>query len=126
MEWMLLEDFHHRKLWPSEPLSAYLHYLKKLLGWAIPGLEKSALGQLLLHQFLPGLPDTISWQLRVIWETKKVETAVEWVWLVMTIEDHGHAATISAEQQALGELVLQQEQVAALMEWVSNTIMPTN
>ena len=40
MEFVSLDEFHRRKLRPSESLSIYVHDLKKLLDQAMPGLEK--------------------------------------------------------------------------------------
>ena len=59
-----LEDFHQRNLRPSEPVSVFVHDLKGLLDWAMPKVEKVVRDKLLLHQFLTGLPDAVSRQIR--------------------------------------------------------------
>ena len=63
-----LEDFHRRNLRPSEPVSVFVHALKGLLDWAMPKVEKVVRDKLLLHQFLTGLPDAISRQIRATGE----------------------------------------------------------
>ena len=60
MEFVSLDEFHRHKLRPSESLSIYVHDLKKLLDQAMPGVEKVARDQLLLHQILAGLPEAVS------------------------------------------------------------------
>ena len=64
MEFILLEDFHKRIYREGETLSVFLHDLKKHLNAAMPNLKVSAWNQLLLHQLLAGLPNSISKQLR--------------------------------------------------------------
>ena len=64
MRFILLGDFHKRTLLPGEPHSVYVHQLKQLLNQAMPDLAAPAKEQLLLHQFLAGLPEDISKQLR--------------------------------------------------------------
>ena len=56
MAFVSLDEFHRRKLRPGEALSVFVHDVKKLLEQAMPGLDKPARDQLLLHQFLSGLP----------------------------------------------------------------------
>ena len=55
-----LEQFHQRRLVPGEALSLFLHKLKQPLDQAMPKLEARAREQLLLHQFLAGLPNAVS------------------------------------------------------------------
>ena len=57
-----LDKFHDRKLRPGEALSLFTQDLR-LLQLAMPGLEKKAKEQLLLHQFMVGLPATMNQQL---------------------------------------------------------------
>ena len=78
MGFVSLEAFHSRKLRPGEALSVFVHELKKLLDQqAMPGLDATARDQLLLHQFLGGIPSTVSRQLRATGETKTLATTVE-------------------------------------------------
>ena len=62
MEFVSLEEFHLRKLRPREALSVFVHSGKKLLDQPMPELEKNARDQLLLHQFLAGIPNAVSRQ----------------------------------------------------------------
>jgi len=55
-----LSDFHSRKLRPGESLSVFVHELKQLLGQAIPNMNTDTSKQLLLHQFISGLPGAIT------------------------------------------------------------------
>ena len=59
-----LGDFHKRRLLPNEPISVYVHELKKLLDQAMPELDTGARDQLLLHEFLVGIPRDISKSIR--------------------------------------------------------------
>ena len=64
MSFTTLERFRQRKMVPGEALPVFLHDLKQLLEQAMPGLDSAAKEQLLLHQFVAGLPSAISKQLR--------------------------------------------------------------
>lgn len=82
----------------------------------MPGLEAKARKHLLLHQFLGGLPERVSRQLRAMGE---LDTAITRARLIMTIHDPGRSATVTekpSEVAALKEQVaLLTEQVAALL-----------
>lgn len=125
MEFLSLDEFHRRKLRPGEALSVFVHDIKKLLNQAMPDLEETARKQLLLHQFLGGLPESVSRQLRATGEVGTLETAITRARLLMTIDDPGRAAAVTekpSEIDALKEkIVLLTEQVAAL----STTTAPT-
>ena len=54
------EEFHAWKLHLGEPLSLFMQDLKRLLQSAKPGLDKNAGEQMLIHQFLMGVPTAIS------------------------------------------------------------------
>ena len=95
MEFVSLDNFHRRKLWPGEALFVFVHAMKKLLEQAMPSLDKPARDQLLLHQFLAGLPDNVSRQLRATGEIKALDVAVARARLLMTIDGHGQAATVA-------------------------------
>ena len=62
-EFVSLEKFQRRKMLPGEAISLYLHDLKMLLDQAMPILAAEAKQQLLIHQFLAGLPASVSQQL---------------------------------------------------------------
>ena len=82
-----LNEFHQ---WKAQPV--YLHELKRLLDRAMTKLEKKARDQLLLHQFLDGLPVSVSTQLRATGDTKVLQDTVEWVRVLMTINsDRSHS-----------------------------------
>ena len=60
MEFISLDKFQKRKMLPGEVISLYLHELKMLLDQAMPILVAEAKQQLLVHQFLAGLPVSVS------------------------------------------------------------------
>lgn len=60
MEFISLSKFQGRKLWPGEALSVFVHNMKKLLERAMLNLDMAAWNQLLLNQFLSGIPDSIN------------------------------------------------------------------
>ena len=76
MDFVLLDDFHRRKLQPGEALSVFVYDLKKLIDQAIPDMVKEAKECLLLHQFLMGLPGPITRQLRASGDIKTLDAAV--------------------------------------------------
>ena len=55
-----LEEFYSHMMCPGEAIALYLHDIKQLLQQAMPGLAENASNPLLLHQFLSGLPGSIS------------------------------------------------------------------
>ena len=62
-EFLTLDQFHRRKLAPGEPLSVFVHDLKKLIQHAMPTIPHEVRDQMLLHQLLAGLPTVVSKQL---------------------------------------------------------------
>ena len=56
----VLEKFNGRSMLPGETLPLFIHDLKQLLDQAIPDLPNKAREQLMLHQFLAGIPSAIS------------------------------------------------------------------
>ena len=120
-EFVSLDEFHLRKIRPGESLSLFLHDLKRLLDQAMPGLEANAREQLLLHQFMAGLPDTISSQLRATGDTK--QATVERARLLKTIIDknaHTTAAVTTGGSEEVKEL---KEQIAELTQQVAALTM---
>ena len=77
MRFVSLDDFHKRSLLPGESLTVYVHQLKQLLTQAMPDIADAARDQLLLYQFLSGLPQEVSKQLRAMGVTDSLKTAVE-------------------------------------------------
>ena len=118
MEFVSLDEFHRRALRPGEALAMFVHELKKLLDQSMPGLETRAHEQLLLHQFLSGLPEMVSRQLRATGEVKELDTAITRARLIMAVDDSGRSAAVkekSSEVDTLKEQIAQlTEQVAAL------------
>ena len=65
MKFTSLDEFHARKLHPGESLLVFLHMLKRMLTQPMSESDAATQQQLLRHQFLSGLPCTISKQLWV-------------------------------------------------------------
>ena len=60
LEFVSLEQFQKRAIFPGESIGMYLYELKRLLRQAMPELAEDASQQLLIHQFLAGLPAPVS------------------------------------------------------------------
>ena len=110
------DKFRARKIQPNEALSVYLHELKQLLRRAMPDADAGTCDQLLLHQFVGGLPTHISKQLRATGEISDLDRVIERVKLLLTIEEPQRtAATQSTEVKELKEQIsVLNEQVAAI------------
>ena len=113
-----LDEFHLRKMHPGESLSLFVHELKKLLNQAMPTLEKNARDQLLLHQFLAGISDSVSSQIRATGDITTLEKAIEKARLLMTIKDHT-AQTAAIGQPEDNSMQQLKEQIAQLTEQVA-------
>ena len=115
-----LEEFHRQKLQPGESVSVYLHDLKRLLDQALPDLEANARKQVVLHQFMSGLPSNISAQLRAMGDAKELDATVEKARLLLAIgsQTPSPAAAVGAEpnevQQLKDQLTDLTQQVAVL------------
>ena len=57
---MSMDDFYHRWLLPGESLFVFSHELKKLIDQAMPTADAATRQQLLIHQFLTGMPTEVS------------------------------------------------------------------
>ena len=118
----MLEQFHQKRLVPGEALSLFLHELKQLLDQAMPKLEARARAreQLLLHQFLAGLPNAVSRQLRATGDAKELMSTLERAKLLMSLEEEQPVASVSQSQrdcivaELQGQVLALTEQVAAL------------
>ena len=115
MGFVSLDDFHRRKLRPGEAISLFVHDLKKLIDQAIPNMEKEARDPLLLHQFLAGLPDAITKQLRASGEIRTLEEAMARARLLMAID----LQPVAMLEEKPSEIQLLREQVALLTEQVA-------
>ena len=124
-----LEAFHTRKLQPGEALSLFLQDLKQKFQLAMPDVTGAAREQLLLHQFVAGLPVSVSKQLRAAGDVTRIETAMERARLLMALEgEHAEsrpstvAATLATPEQHKQVLELKQQveeltsQVATLVK----------
>ena len=98
MSFISLDDFHKRALRPEEPLSLYVHELKQLLNQAMPEITAQTKEQLLLHQFLNGLPHKVSKQLRATGATDTLKTALKRAKILMTVEQHTPVYPVAAAQ----------------------------
>ena len=119
MRFISLGDFHKRTLLPGEPLSVYVHQLKQLLNQTMPDLAVPAKEQLLLHQFLAGLPEDISKQLCTTGVTNTLGDAVERAKLIMAVDHHSQAAAVCPKQTSTGDIQQLQQQLTALSEQVA-------
>ena len=118
MGFVSLDEFHQRKLRPGEAISVFVHDLKKLLEMAVPSLNKEAKDPLLLHQFVAGLPEAITRQLRASGEVKTLEAAVTRARLLIAVDSQPVAA-IEEPTNGSSEVQHLRDQVAVLTEQVA-------
>ena len=111
-----LDDFQARKLSLGESLPVFLHELKVLSKKAMPDADVTTRNQLVLHQFVSGLPSRIGKQLRATGEVSDLDKVLERAKLLMTIEEPQTTAAVqSNEMQELRDQISSlTEQVAAL------------
>ena len=116
VQFVSLDDLGARKLRPNEALSVFLHELRQMLKQAMPEAGEGTRKQLLLHQFVSGLPVNISKQLRATGALDDLDIVVERAKLLMTIEEPQKTAAVQTNEiQDLKEQIsLLTEQVAAL------------
>ena len=118
-----LDDFHKRRLHPGEPISVYVHELKKLLDHAMPTLDTGARDQLLLHQFLAGIPRDISKPIRAASDVKTLDQATERARLLMAVDsDAPPPAPVAATSDSTvcsSQLQELQGQISELTEQVA-------
>ncbi len=101
-----LNEFHKRKRRPGEALAVFLHDLKRLLEQAMPELsDKKAKEQLLLHQFLSGLPPAVGRQLRATGDTTKLDTVAERARMLMALDTQACQATAAIANASEGSEV---------------------
>ena len=111
-----LDDFRARKLRPNEALSVFLHELRQLLKQAMPEASEDTRKQLLLHQFVSGLPVSISKQLRATGAVNDLDEVMERAKLLMTIDEPQKTAAVQTNeiQDLKEQILLLTEQVAVL------------
>ena len=114
-----LEAFHTWKLQPGEALSLFVQDLKQKLQQAMPDVGGAARDQLLLHQFLVGLPVQICKQLRAARDVRSMETALEQACLLMSLEaeqqqtSYTAAVTSAPQDQQVQQLKEQVDELTA-------------
>ena len=118
VKFVSLGDFHARRLCPGESLSVFLHELKRLLDQAMPEAESATRTQLVLHQFITGLPVHVSKQLRATGEVSDLDKVLERAQLLLTIEKQEKSAAIEAKEEP-SEVESLREQISALTEQVA-------
>ena len=118
VQFVTLGDFHARRSRPGESLSVFLHELKRLLDQAMPGADADTRKQLLLHQFITGLPAHVSKQLRATGEVSDLDKVLERAKLLLTIEEQEKSAAIEAKDGP-SEVEALKEQITALTEQVA-------
>ena len=115
-----MEEFRDRKLRPGEALSLYLHDLRQLIDRAMPKLDLALKEQLILHQFVAGLPATINRQLRATGDMTNLQSTLERAKLLLSLEEEQKVAAVTPQMGSschnVERLV---EQVAALTEQVA-------
>ena len=118
LEFVSLEQFQKRAIFPGESIGMYLYELKRLLRQAMPELAEDASQQLLIHQFLAGLPAPVSRQLRAVGNTTNLEQIVERAKVLMVVDSSEKIAAIQSENSEVSSLKAQiqelTEQVAVL------------
>ena len=90
-----LEKFRQRKMFPGEALPVFLHDIKQLLEQAMPGLDAEAKEQLLLHQFVAGLPPAICKPQRAAGNTTDLRSTVERAKLLNALENEQQTAGVT-------------------------------
>ena len=123
VKFVSLGNFHARQLRPGESLSVFLHDLKWLLDQAMPEAEAATRTQLVLHQFITGLPVHVSKQLRATSEVSDLDKVLERARasLLLTIEKQEKSAAIEAKDGPY-EVEALREQISALTEQVAALI----
>ena len=119
MPFVLLANFYKQMLLPGESLSLYVHQLKQLLSQAMPDISDAAREQLVLHQFLLGLLQDVSKQLRATGAKTTLTVATQRARLLMTIEDQGETAAMSTKQPSANEFLQLQQQLSDLSKQVA-------
>ena len=96
LEFVLLEQFQKRAIFPGESVRMHLYKLKRLLRQAMPELSDDASWQLLIHQFLTGLPAPVSRQLRAVGNMTNLEQLVERAKVLMVVDSSDKVAAVQS------------------------------
>ena len=98
VQFVLMDDFHRRRLLPGESLSVFIHELKWLMDQAMPDADAPTRKQLLIHQFLTGIPVEVSKQLRAAGEIEDLDRLIQRAKLLMTLDCREKTAAIEKQQ----------------------------
>ena len=104
----------------GEAVSPYPFELKRLLDQAIMGLANDARDRLLIHQFLVGLPESVSRQLRAIGDTGNLDRLAERAKIMITAMEQERVSAITTKESEVSQL---KEQIAGLTEQVAALTM---
>ena len=118
---MSMDDFHRRWLLPGESLCVFSHELKRLINQAMPTADAATRQQLLIHQFLSGLPTEVSKQLQAAGEINDLEKLIQRAKLLMTInaKEKPEGKSVAAVQQPISQVEALTKQVATLTEQIA-------
>lgn len=89
VRFVLLNNFHGRRLRPGESLLVLVHDLERLLGQVMPEVQGTTHDQLLRHKFLAGLRAQVSKQLRAAGEIKDLDKMVQRAKLLIMLDLEG-------------------------------------
>ena len=117
VQFVSMDDFHRRRLLPGESLSVFVHELKRLMDQAMPEADAPTRKQLLIHQFLTGVPVEVSKQLRAAGEIEDLDRLIQRAKLLMTLDCREKTAAVEKQQMDTVEAL--KEQVTALTEQVA-------
>jgi len=115
-----MDDFHRCRLLPGESLSVFVHELKRSLDHGIPAADDTTRKQLLIHQFLIGIPVEVSKQLRAVGDINDLDKLIQRAKLIMTLDCGENSTAVGLKHQTDAVEALQHkinaltEQVAAL------------
>ena len=115
LKFVSLEQFQKRAIFPGKSIGMYLYELKRLLQQTMSELVEDAIQQLLIHQFLAGLPAPVSRQLRAVGNTTNLEQIVERAKVLMVVDSSEKIAAVQSENSGLKAQIQElTEQVAVL------------
>ena len=117
VQFISMDDFHHHWLLLGESLSVFIHELKRLMDQAMPDADAQTRKQLLIHQFLTGIPVEVSKQLRATGEIEDLDRLIQQAKLLMTLDCREKTAAV--EKQQMDTVKALKEQVTALTEHVA-------
>ena len=131
VQFVSMDDFHRCRLLPGESLSVFIHELKRLMDQAMPDADAQTRKQLLIHQFLTGIPVEMSKQLRAAGEIEDLDRLIQRAKLLMTLDCREKTTAVEKQQIDTVEALKQQvtaftEQVAALTTTTQRSRQPAS